>query len=106
MSDEAPPEGDKRTFNYVVVPDAAEGSESAPQAASADDLEAFKKGLREAVLRAREGWAYSYVNGKRCQMSGPIQIFLLRLPDGSTIELREDSPEFPEDGRFRCMTAE
>jgi hypothetical protein len=106
MSEQTPPEGDRKTFNYVVVPDTAEGSESTPQAAAADDIEAFKKGLKDALFLAKKGWAFPYVNGERCLLSSPIQMFILRLPDGTTIELRENAPEFPEDGRFRCLTVE
>jgi hypothetical protein len=96
------PEGDSRTFNYVLVGD---DSESSPQAASAGDLKSLSHNLYKAMLGAKKGWAYVYVDGKRCLVSSPIQLFLLRLPDGTTVELREDAPEFPEDGAFRCLTA-
>jgi hypothetical protein len=101
--EQKPPEGDSGTFNYVLVGDS---SESPPQAVNADDLQALRRSLYKAMLGAKKGWAYVYVNGKRCLVSSPIQVFLLRLPDGNTVELREDAPEFPEDGAFRCLTAE
>lgn len=88
-------------LHYVVVGDSSEGG--APVVASADSLDALRNGLHSTLLEAKTGWAYIYIDGKRCTLSQPIQVFLLRLPDGKTVELRGDEPVFPDDGAFKCL---
>ena len=103
--DKPPGDGNKPQpqLHFVVIGD---GAEAVPKPVTADKLDALTKGLHDALLETKKGWAYVFIDGQRCRVSQPIQVFLLKLPDGKTVELRGDEPTFPEDGAFKCLDAE
>ena len=87
-------------LNYVVISDS---TEAVPKAVSTDSLDTLKEGLHKSLLEAKRGWVYVFIDGKRCRVSQPIQVFVLELPGGGAAELRGPAPAFEDDGSFRCL---
>ena len=73
----------------------------APSWISSDDLEGLCKSAYERLSASKEGWAYFIIDGKRCLVSQPRQVFLVQLPDGSTKTLSSaEGPVYNNDGKF------
>jgi len=70
----------------------------------ADDLEQLKGEAYKAIMQARSGWAYFIIDGAKCTVSMPKQIFQLRMPNGELSELRDGAPPvFEGNGKFRVL---
>jgi hypothetical protein len=77
-----------------------------PIALASTDLEALKGEAYKAMVDHRAGWAYFIIDGVRCPVSMPTQVFKLRMPDGTETELRDPAPAvYADDGSFRALTS-
>jgi len=78
--------------------------DSTPACHSSEDLEGLLKKAYAELVKARTGWAYLIIDGKRCVVSSASQVFHVRMPDGTVRMLSDPAgPVFTEDGRFCAL---
>jgi len=72
-----------------------------PTWTSSDDLDSLLKSAYAHLNSVREGWAYFIIDGKRCLISNPQQVFSIRLPSGEIKTISAPGgPVFQNDGLF------
>ena len=77
---------------------------TAPTTMSGSDLKMLMQSAHAAIMRAGSGWCYFLINGVRCTLSQPMQVYKVRLPDGTYVEMGgQEDPAFNEDGRFSTL---
>lgn len=87
------------SISIIVVPHSG-----APIPLSFGSLEALKDELPRILANHKEGYCYVHYNGKLCQVSKPIQVFKLKLPDGTEVMLGDQqAATFAEDHAFCAL---
>lgn len=93
---------EKSKYHFIIIPD----SGGSPSKLSSDDLEGLKKQAMDLLLSVKSGWCYFIIDGVVCHLAAPVQVFQLRLPDGTLTELRESSGAvFNTDDKFAVLTS-
>jgi hypothetical protein len=90
-------------FHFLLVPDDGE-----PSMLESTDQEQLFREAYSALLATKssggKGWAYFIINGTKCMVSMPKQVFTVRMPNGDLAELRDPAPPvFDQNGRFKLL---
>jgi hypothetical protein len=89
--------------SFVIVPQSA-APDAVPREIAAKSLSDLAPDLYQALSDAGSGWVFIRAEGQRCLLSRPIQLFVLKLPNGRTVEIRSAAePTFTEDGAFQTL---
>lgn len=84
-----------------MVPD---NSAATPEHYSVTHIEEMQTRLYEVLDRHERGWCWVFVNGKPCKLHMPRQVFVLELPDGRRLPLRQPGEEpIMADGSFYVL---
>ena len=100
--EKAPPTPPSLTgCHFIVVPD---NSEAAPERYTVNDLAELQSRLYGVLDRMECGWCWVFVNGEPCKLHLPRQVFVLELPDGTSVALRPAGEEpVSVDGSFHTL---
>jgi hypothetical protein len=91
----------KHRYHFLLVPDEGDG---AILRLESDDLAPLLHEAYAALLRNKTGHAYFIIDGAKCKLSWPQQVFQLVMPDGSMTELADGAaPVFDQHDRFRVL---
>lgn len=98
---EAVKDPNQSKYHFFLVADGG----GPPVNLSSDDLNQLKQQAYAEIRKAVTGWCHFMIDGQRCLISSPTQLFQLRMPDGSLTEIRDSaSPVFDVNGRFNTLT--
>lgn len=91
----------KHRYHFLLVPDEGDGEILRLES---DDLAPLLHEAYAALLRIKTGHAYFIIDGAKCKLSWPQQVFQLSMPDGSRVELASGAaPVFDQHDRFRVL---
>ena len=75
-----------------------------PHQFESDDKDAMLAELYQELINAKSGWCYIMLDGSWYQVSEPIQKFVLKGPEGKTLELVSGKEVYPADNRFFTLS--
>lgn len=90
----------QQRYHFFLVSDGG----GPPVSLFSDDLPKLSQQAYQEIIKAGSGWCHFIVDGQRCYISNPAQLFQLRLPSGALAPFGDtSSPVFDANGKFSTL---
>jgi hypothetical protein len=87
-------------YHFCLVADGG----GPPVNLSSDSLESLMQQAYQEIVKAGSGWCHFIIDGQRCLISSPSQIFQLRTPHGMLLPMVDPGAAvFDPNGKFSIL---